>query len=130
MGLDSPGGRFSLSSDDEHQLELSWNSSESRGYLDRVKATMGTLAGHLGGRLLEDPLSHLHNKVITVHALGGRSMGDSIEDGVVDDHGEVFGYPGFFIADGSVMPGPVGPNPSFTIAALSDRFADRMIGQV
>jgi cholesterol oxidase len=26
-----------------------------------------------------------------------------------------------------VMPGPVGPNPSFTIAALADRFADRII---
>jgi cholesterol oxidase len=26
------------------------------------------------------------------------------------------------------MPGPVGPNPSFTIAALADRFADRMLG--
>jgi cholesterol oxidase len=27
------------------------------------------------------------------------------------------------------MPGPVGPNPSLTIAALADRFADRMIEQ-
>jgi cholesterol oxidase len=25
------------------------------------------------------------------------------------------------------MPGPVGPNPSFTIAALADRFADSML---
>jgi cholesterol oxidase len=29
--------------------------------------------------------------------------------------------------DGSVMPGPVGPNPSLTIAALADRFADPII---
>jgi choline dehydrogenase-like flavoprotein len=33
------------------------------------------------------------------------------------------------IADGSVMPGPVGPNPSFTIAALADRFADHQLGR-
>jgi cholesterol oxidase len=26
-----------------------------------------------------------------------------------------------------VMPGPVGPNPSLTIAALADRFADQII---
>jgi cholesterol oxidase len=26
-----------------------------------------------------------------------------------------------------VMPGPVGPNPSFTIAALADRFADHIL---
>ena len=49
------------------------------------------------------------------------------EDGVVNEWGEVFGHAGLFVADGSVMPGPVGPNPSFTIAALADRFAERMI---
>jgi hypothetical protein len=27
------------------------------------------------------------------------------------------------------MPGPVGPNPSCTIGALSDRIADHIIGQ-
>jgi cholesterol oxidase len=127
MGLDTPGGRFSLSKDGD--LELTWNSSDSSEYFDRVKATMGTLARSLGARFLEDPLSHIHNKVITVHALGGCSMGTSIDEGVVDSYGEVFGFPGFFVADGSVMPGPVGPNPSLTIAALSDRFADRVLGQ-
>jgi cholesterol oxidase len=40
----------------------------------------------------------------------------------------VHGYPGLWVADGSVMPGPVGPNPSFTIAALADRFSDVMLG--
>jgi len=44
-----------------------------------------------------------------------------------DANGNVFGYPGLHIADGSIMPGPVGPNPSFTIAALADRFADSML---
>jgi cholesterol oxidase len=46
---------------------------------------------------------------------------------VVDEHGEVFGHRGLFVADGAVMPGPVGPNPSLTIAALADRFADRIL---
>jgi cholesterol oxidase len=60
-------------------------------------------------------------------------MGRDREHGVVDDHGEVFGadgvHAGLFVADGSVMPGPVGPNPSLTIAALADRFAARMIAR-
>jgi cholesterol oxidase len=64
---------------------------------------------------------------VTVHPLGGCPMGRTPYQGVVDSHGEVFNYPGFFIADGSVMPGPVGPNPSLTIAALADRFADKVI---
>jgi cholesterol oxidase len=46
---------------------------------------------------------------------------------VVDAHGRVFGHPGLHIADGSVMPGPVGANPSLTIAAMADRFADRIL---
>jgi cholesterol oxidase len=48
---------------------------------------------------------------------------------VVDSFGEVFGHPGLHVADGSVMPGPVGANPSLTIAALADRFAERMVEQ-
>jgi cholesterol oxidase len=39
----------------------------------------------------------------------------------------VFGVPGLYVADGSVMPGPVGANPSLTIAALAERFAQRMV---
>jgi cholesterol oxidase len=54
-------------------------------------------------------------------------MGRDEREGVVDACGEVFNYPGLYVADGSVMPGPVGPNPSLTIAALADRFADRLL---
>jgi cholesterol oxidase len=54
-------------------------------------------------------------------------MGRYGGEGVVDSGGNVFGYPGLYVADGSVMPGPVGPNPSLTIAALADRFADRIL---
>ena len=54
-------------------------------------------------------------------------MGRDVNEGVVDPWGNVYGYPGLHVADGSVMPGPTGPNPSFTIAALADRFADQII---
>jgi cholesterol oxidase len=54
-------------------------------------------------------------------------MGDNERHGVVDSYGEVFGYPGLYVADGAAMPGPVGPNPSFTIAAFADRVADGII---
>ncbi len=83
----------------------------------------------LGAEFHDNPLWHL-GRVITVHPLGGCPMGGDRREGVVDSFGEVFGYPGMFVADGAVMPGPVGPNPSLTIAALADRFADRMIEPV
>jgi cholesterol oxidase len=55
-------------------------------------------------------------------------MGDDPKRGFVNSFGEVYGQPGLYVADGSVMPGSVGPNPSLTIAALADRFADRLLG--
>jgi cholesterol oxidase len=57
-------------------------------------------------------------------------MGRHPGEGVVDDRGEVFGHRGLFVADGSVMPGPVGANPALTIAALSHRFAERVMDRV
>ena len=39
----------------------------------------------------------------------------------------MFGHPGLHVVDGSIMPGPVGPNPSLTIAALADRVADAIL---
>jgi cholesterol oxidase len=31
------------------------------------------------------------------------------------------------VADGSVMPGPVGPNPALTIAAFADRMIEHIL---
>ena len=42
-------------------------------------------------------------------------------EGVCDENGEVFGFPGLHVLDGSLLPGPVGANPSLTIAAVADR---------
>jgi cholesterol oxidase len=71
-------------------------------------------------------LRHL-NRIVTVHPLGGCPMGVSPELGVVDPYGEVFNHERLVVADGSVMPGPVGANPSLTIAAFADRAADKLI---
>ena len=54
-------------------------------------------------------------------------MGRDPQEGVVDAQGRVFGHPGLYVADGAVMPGPVGPNPSLTIAALAERTAERIL---
>jgi cholesterol oxidase len=54
-------------------------------------------------------------------------MGRSAADGTVDSYGEVFGNPGLFVVDGAIMPGPVGANPSLTIAAFADRAAQAIL---
>ncbi len=74
---------------------------------------------------LFDVRSFPHLDTVAAAGLGGGSL---IYANVLirkDEHW--FGHPRLHVADGSVMPGPVGPNPSLTIAALADRFADRMI---
>ncbi|HMJ04346.1 MAG TPA: GMC oxidoreductase, partial [Conexibacter sp.] len=123
MGRDTPDGQMSL--DRDGGLALDWTVETSEQYLRRVNETMKRLADALGADWVQSPLRHL-DRLITVHPLGGCPMGDD-QHGVVDAYGRVHGQPGLHVADGSVMPGPVGPNPSFTIAALADRFATAIL---
>lgn len=124
MGRDIPNGRMFLNPD---RLDVDWEIEDSAGYVERVERVSKRIARALEGDFAKNPLTGLLRRLITVHPLGGCPMGRGPKDGVIDDRGQVFGYPRLFVADGSVMPGPVGPNPSLTIAALADRFADRLI---
>lgn len=63
---------------------------------------------------------------VTAHILGGCPMGRSPEEGVVDVNGEVFGHPGLFVVDGSIMPANPGVNPSLTITAIAEYLMDQM----
>jgi cholesterol oxidase len=123
MGRDIPGGTMRLRDGD---LELDWNPQNSAAYFNRVEATLREIARVLGARLANTPL-WLFKRAITVHPLGGVPMGDTPDLGVVDQWGEAFAYPGLHVLDGSVMPGPVGPNPSLTIAAFAERASDHII---
>lgn len=66
-------------------------------------------------------------QLTTVHPLGGVTIASSPDAGVVDHRGEVFGNPGLYVADGSLLPRAPGWPPSMTIAALAERQAALMI---
>jgi len=123
MGRDVPDGVMRLR---KGHLDIDWNVASSKAYFDRLRQTMIDIADELGARYVDNPLRSLR-RLVTVHPLGGAPMGHHQGEGVVDSFGEVFGYPGLYVADGSVMPGPVGPNPSLTIAAVADRMARRIV---
>jgi cholesterol oxidase len=123
MGRDVPDGRLYLDGD---YLQSSWTIKTSRRYYDSVKRSMEEIAQATGAKFVDEPLWYF-KRVVTVHPVGGVPMGHRPEEGVVDEYGQVFGHPGLSVADGSVLPGPVGPNPSFTIAAVADRAAERML---
>ena len=120
---DVPDGRLSL---EDGYLQNSWTMKTSKSYYASVKRSMDDIAAATGAKFVDEPLWYFKRNV-TVHAVGGCPMGRSPESGVVDQYGQVFGYPGLSVADGSVLPGPVGPNPSLTIAAVADRSAEWML---
>lgn len=122
MGRDVPDGVMRLS---KGFLDVDWTTATSQAYFDRVRSTMRDLATELGASFQDNPL-WWRRRVITVHSLGGCPMGRHQGEGVVNADGEAFGYPGLFVCDGAAMPGPVGANPSLTIAAFADRMAVRI----
>jgi cholesterol oxidase len=127
MGTDVSGGRLRL---EGNGLSLDWNpNGASAPYFREAERLAGRIAKELGGRL-GPRLPRRWTRGLTAHPLGGCPMGHDIRTGVVDGHGEVFGYPGLFVADGSIMPGPVGPNPSLTIAALASLIGKRANGRL
>ncbi len=126
MGRDVPDGRLSLAADG--YLACDWSIETSKPYFDTVIGTMRDISDAWGGTFVPNPTYRM-SRVITVHPLGGCPMGRTIEEGVTDPYGAVFGNPGLYVADGSVMPGPTGPNPALTIAALANRTADRILAE-
>ncbi|MCO4792607.1 MAG: GMC family oxidoreductase [Bacteriovoracaceae bacterium] len=61
----------------------------------------------------------------TAHILGGAIIGDNSKTGVVDSNHQVFGHPGLYVMDGSVVPSNLAVNPSLTITALAERMASK-----
>jgi cholesterol oxidase len=122
MGRDIPGGRMTLHGD---ALRVSWNDRESRAFFEGMEATGDAICRALGGRMWRP--GGRFARLITVHPLGGCPMGATPREGVVDSLGRVFGADGLYVADGAIMPGPVGANPSLTIAAMAERIAARIV---
>ncbi len=123
MGRDVPDGVMRLRGG---HLDVDWTTTTSRDYFEGVRDTMRRIADDLGADFRDNPL-WWRRRVVTVHPLGGAPMGRHAGEAVCDPYGEVFGSPGLFVLDGSSMPGPVGANPSLTIAALADRACDHLL---
>ncbi|HEY8478495.1 MAG TPA: GMC oxidoreductase, partial [Spirillospora sp.] len=123
MGRDAADGRLLLK---DGRLAAEWTAETSEELFSRVRRTMRGIADVLGADYADNPM-WFRKRIITVHPLGGAPMGLHRGEGVCDAFGEVFGYPGLYIADGAAMPGPVGPNPSLTIAAHADRLSTRLL---
>lgn len=125
MGTDSSDGRVRLDGDG---LDVVWNLRRNRPLYRQMERAMGAISEAAGGRYAPSPLYRWHfRRVATAHPLGGCAMADDPATSVVDDHGEVWGYPGLYVVDGSIVPTALAVNPSLTIAALAERAAFWMV---
>lgn len=145
MGLDSTPGTLSL--------EFPHGSSEGPAFVSKAslraelpdsvdtpergvqERILRDIASAWDGELRTDPLWTFFDRRLTVHPQGGCPMGrgpKGVVGGVTDKRGEVHGCPGLFVMDAAAFPGPVGANPSATIAAVAEykvaKFLERKIG--
>lgn len=135
MGRDTADGKMFLQKSrrtGKQYLQVDWHRGGSEDFFDAVNDYSRRMAVAMGGTFVENPDTKHLKRIVTVHPLGGCPMGTEPGSGVVDTWGRVLDVkgdpiPGLYVADGSVMPGSVGPNPSLTIAALSRRFAHGIV---
>lgn len=155
IGHDDANGTLTLRPSDstqapaDGQLDIAWpslrndrsfearqqalqNHCERRGWRTRVlpNPAWRPLPG-----TMEDLFGEQRGPLLTVHPLGGCTMGDDAAHGVVNHQGEVFDprsldgrgvHDGLVVLDGAIVPGSLGTNPALTIATLAQRGVTRL----
>ena len=132
QGADAADGRLYLGRPwyrpfGKTKLQLDWNIAASEAAVQGLIDKHLELSSATDGDALVLPTWTLSKNLITPHPLGGCRMADSPRDGVVDAGGQVYHYPGFYVADGGIVPRALGLNPSRTIAALADYISEQML---
>jgi cholesterol oxidase len=106
-------GRWSLSSRQGHGApNPTWIPVANQA----VRKMAEIMGGRPGGSVGEP-----FNRPLTAHFIGGCTIGESAETGVIDPFQRVFGYPGLHVVDGSAITANLGVNPSLTITAQAER---------
>ena len=129
MGQDRGDGTMHLTPK-APQAWIDWPINENRPLYDLEQELAQEFASALGGSVGTNPIWKLFRMPVSVHNLGGCAMAEHEGDGVVDEFGNVFGYPGLHVVDGSIIPRALGVNPSHTIAALAERAVEHTIREI
>ncbi len=134
------------SDDPGDMMAVDWPAADNNQTLKDTVNGMKRLAGEMdagGSKRVYTPTWNFEkpekSTALILHPLGGCSMGEDVERGVVDSYGQVFWndgsgnktkvYPDLYVIDGSVMPEPTGVNPTLTIAAIAFRAAEKIVGE-
>jgi cholesterol oxidase len=124
LGLPPPIGYFTYNGSTD-SVTLTWPTTDPRlaNYLKGANYFANTLYKDNPGT--SAAFSTLTTPpALTAHPVGGATYGR-----VCGPHGQVLGYPGLYVVDGAFVPGGSvgGVNPSFTIAALTERSMDTIV---
>jgi cholesterol oxidase len=109
------------------KLKLDWDPRRSEAGVGGLAAMHEKLSRATGGKPMIPSSWAVFRNLVTPHPLGGCNMATAPAHGVVDHTGAVFGCRGLHVLDGSIVPRPIGLNPSKTIAALAERATDIML---
>ncbi len=130
VGHDAGNGLMSLEDD---RLAIEWTNGPQQRVFQRIEEALKTASHATGGTYMRNPVSEkaLGGNLMTVHPLGGCTMGESAGGGVVNHKGQVFDagpgaapgavHDGLYVCDGAVIPCPLGIHPLLTITALAER---------
>jgi len=125
MGSDAGDGELVLGNGG---IDVRWSHRASRDMFREMEAAMRRISAQTGGEYVTSFLWRWPwRKLVTAHPLGGCIMGETAADSVVNHVGEVWGYPGLFVTDGSSVPSALSVNPSLTIGAIAERAASWML---
>lgn len=130
MAHDDGNGEMKLRDD---RLRIDWPGVGQKPIFEKIGKELYRATKALGGTFLKNPISTalFGHGLITPHPLGGCRMGRDAAQGVVDHKGQVFKggsgemlHQGLYVADGAVIPRPLGVNPLWTISALAERMCE------
>ncbi len=130
MSHDGGAGRMEL---EEDSLVVKWEGVARLPIFETIDQKLRGATAATGGTHIRNPLSRtiLGENLITVHPLGGCTIGRDRTQGVVNHKCQVFDgdtaesadavHRGLYVSDGSVVPRPLGVNPLLTITSLAER---------
>lgn len=129
MSQDDATGKITLQHD---QIDIGWEQPIAQQQLWKdIEDLLRDFSSAMGGRYIALPgwqgVLLGKKKLVITHPLGGCPIGNTHEDGVVNEFGEVFDgsqsadtkavLKGLYVVDGATIPGALAANPTFTIAA-------------
>ncbi len=125
LGIATGFGRIVLRSDGTPDIVRA-NYAEYTAYLDRLERIVFDIGDRTGITILS-AFPRAQAGQTSTHLLSSCRLSERREDGVVDPDCQVWGYPGLYITDSSVIPYAMAVNPALTISALAERAAETIL---